>query len=423
MPSPTWRSPAVESRVPKPVFWTFLLLFLISVANVGGLVQRINAKDAALSPIAFCVAAVLVLPLTRARRGFAYLSVAWVFVTTYTIFGFLGPHRTVDFDDYYLAQLTVKLWISVVGVPWLAIRAVDKNRLPTLVRAAVLVVALGAMLAVLQVLRPHLWPVLVSEPGRGSGFWIDANSCGSVCGLFVFASLLFPFRSKAMTFVVRLVLLAGIACTLSRGGILGLAAGTFVYGIAAKRVRTLILISVGVAIFFLTSSLVLDYVGGQSKRLRTRVERVQGMLRGDIKENASARTIIWKYAFDALKKDWLLGRGHGGMSRVVPIGSGLGPHNYYLFVWGNSGLAALLAFLAVLFTLFRYGLRAGDLRSKAAILAMTVMLATYAMVDHAFIANQFMGPLLAIVAISGHYAQKDKNPRRLIPQAMPRPPA
>ena len=54
-------------------------------------------------------------------------------------------------------------------------------------------------------------------------------------------------------------------------------------------------------------------------------------------------------------------------------------------------------------------------------MAMTVMLFMFAMVDHAYIAHQFMGPLLAMVALTGHYAQKTKIRRPVLPPAMPRP--
>lgn len=409
---------AATARVPALAFWTFLTFFVLSLANVGGLVQRVEKQELPISPLMFAAAFLLVMPFTRAQRGFVYLSVAWTFVITYTVLGFLGPYRIVDVSDYSFAQLILKLWISVVGVPWLAIRAVSKDKLPVLVKAATLVATVGAVFAIAQMLVPGPFRFMVTEPGRGSGFWVDANSCGAVCGLFVFVSFLFPFRSKSLNLIVRTLLVVGVLATLSRGGLLGLAVGAIVYGIAAKRLRTVFMISVATVAIMIASSFVLGYV--QSERLKGRVERLQEIMRGDFSNTAEARGEVWNLAFMAVQKDWLLGRGHGSMWRVVPIGKGLGPHNYYLFVWGNSGFAALLVFLGLLFTLFRYGMRAEERNSKAALMAMTLMLAAYAMVDHGFIAHQFMGPMLALVAIAGHYAQQDKTLRPNVSPAIPR---
>ena len=272
--------------------------------------------------------------------------------------GFLGPYRLVDFIDYNFAQLTVKLWIGVVGIPWLTARAVDKDRLPTLLKSSVVVAVVGGLFAILQVAYPKPFVAIMSDPGRGAGFWVNPNNCGVVCGLAVFVSLLCPFRSKTINLAVRMALVAGVVSTLSRGGLVGLAVGAVVYGIVSKRFKTVVQLAVIMVVIFIGTTLTLDYMATQSQNLKVRIGRIQGILRGDFSESRGARNEIWRLAFNAVQKDWLIGRGHGAMARVVPIGIGLGPHNYFLFVWGNSGFAALLAFSALLFTLFRYGLRA-----------------------------------------------------------------
>ncbi len=354
------------------------------------------------------MAFVLTAPWTKGRASSPYLTVSWIFVAVYAVFGFLGPYQAVGFD-YQLAQLIVKLWIGVVGIPWLAMRVVDRNRLPIFLKSSVLVCAMAGPLALAQVLFPRVFAPIVSEPGRGAAYWVNPNNCGVICGMMLFVALYCPFRSKTLNIVIRTLLLMGVFLSLSRGGIVGLAVGTVVYGVMAKRIRTVITLSIATAIFIIAGKFALDVIGAESARAKSRMERFEAVLTGDLGESSTARVILWKYGFDAVKRDWLIGRGHGSMVRVVPLGSGYGPHNYYLFVWGNSGFVALLAFLAWLFVLFRYGFRAGDSRSKATLLALAAMLAAFAMFDHSYVAHQFMGSVLAVVALAGHFAQPEKT--------------
>lgn len=423
MQSLAWSRKAVAARAPKAILWIFVIYFLATLADIGGIITQIYRQESPINPIAFGIAAALIVPFTRGIRGFTYLHVGWAYVLIYSVMGLLGPYREVDVADYYFWQLTVKLWISVVGIPWLAARVVDKDRLPMLVKWSTLITALGALFAMLQVVYPAPFRAILAEPGRGAGFWVNPNHCGLVCGIMIFPTLLYPFRSKLVNLAVRTILVAGVVATLSRSGLVDLAVGAIVYGVTMKRLRTIATIGVVAVVFVLVTQVAVNQIGSVSERLHSRVDRLQAMLRGEIAESAMSRTDYWKIAYAAVEKEWLIGRGHGSMTYIVKLGQGHGPHNYYLFIWGNSGLLALLAFLTLLCVLFSYGKRAGDPRARAVIWAMLAMIIFYAMVDHGFIAAQSMSPLLTIIALTGHYAQKQKTLRPTGPRAIQRPAA
>src|SRR5690606_2933503 len=81
-----------EQRVPKFAFWAFGALFVMSLANIVALIDQMEEKAAApYNPIAFGVAVLVIIPLTRGKSGFRYFPAAWVFVGLFGLLGLLGP--------------------------------------------------------------------------------------------------------------------------------------------------------------------------------------------------------------------------------------------------------------------------------------------------------------------------------------------
>ena len=59
----------------------------------------------------------------------------------------------------------------------------------------------------------------------------------------------------------------------------------------------------------------------------------------------NSRLFPWTYTFLTWLQRPFFGFGYGSMDRIVPIGGGLGPHNFFLFVLGTSGLAGFFALI------------------------------------------------------------------------------
>ncbi len=403
-----------EAVVPKFVVQLFLLFFVFAVINGPGLITTFFKESLPALPIAFGMTCVMVLPWTPSKGNFIYFSAAWVFWFVFTVGGFLGPLSPVGLGDYFLAQLILKLWISLVGLPLLTVRAINRDKLSLLLKTAIVAVGAGGWLAVSQLFYvPGRMAKLVSEPGRGAGFWINPNNCGEICAFTLFVSLMFPFKRKWATYFARLSLLAGLLSTLSRGAMVIMVAGFVVYGITAKKMRTVLQVGfvLGVVMLFMLGlvSFLRAQGGKDAARKNVRLNRVSALLRGDLSESKEDRLAIWRYGWDAVKRDFIFGRGHRSMENVVPVGGGLGPHNYYLYVWGNSGLMALLAFLGYMAALWLMSRRCVDVNVRSSLCAMTAMLAAVAMVSHSLINNVYFGPITSMMAVTAFYNQPVKR--------------
>ena len=95
-----------------------------------------------------------------------------------------------------------------------------------------------------------------------------------------------------------------------------------------------------------------------------------------------------------------------------------GPHNYYIFVWGNSGVLGLVAFLVFLGSLFWIAMRSQVRRIRAGLLGLLTVFVLLACSDHSLFAFQFFGAIFAIYALAGHYSRKRPAPSmRRIPRS------
>ena len=367
-----------EYRVPAVAVYSYFFFFLFSFFNVAGVVITwFKLSSLPIQPVMFALTCAIVIPFTRSKPTHSYFVGAWIFWIIFTVGGFLGPHPLAGVSDKPLWELVIKLWISLVGVPYLTIRAIDRNKLSVLVKVAVLAAVVGSLFSMLQVVRPGPFAVLMAEPGRGAGFWVNPNSCALVVGFCLFLSLAFPFKSKLVNLSVRGILALGVLSTLSRTGLLMLVIGFAVYGVAAKRVRTVVqvgLVLLGVAV---VGSVMVNYLQSSgSKAHASRLARFGAMLQGDFggeQGQQNDRIILWRYGWRAIMQEPLLGQGHRYMDKVVPIATGFGPHNYYIYVWGNSGFLAFLAFDWFLLSLVLLSWRCSERQSCAALLAIAAM--------------------------------------------------
>jgi len=88
------------------------------------------------------------------------------------------------------------------------------------------------------------------------------------------------------------------------------------------------------------------------------------------------------------------------MNNVAPFEGGkLGPHNFYLWMWGNSGVIGLIAFVALIFgiqfKLARDWFKTKDLRP----LMFAFAFCFFAVFEHAFPFDHSVGLLIGLALI------------------------
>lgn len=426
------RRVAADSHPPLAQ-WTFIAFFLFTLMNVAPLIQReLTGEAVPLQPIAFLLTTFIVIPLTRSKPLTFYFLVAWIYWLLFAIGGFLGPDRLAGFGDKGLYQLIFKLWITLVGLPLFLLRTISAEKLPMVVRTGVLAAVSGGLFSMAQMVFKSRLGRFSSEVGRGAGYWIDPNSCAHALTFFLFLSFAFPFKAKSTNLTVRGILVLGILTTLSRTGLILLPVGFLAFAIAAKRMRIFFQVGASLAVVLIAGNILVTLLqpgtgAGSSlegEKSSRRLNRFSNMLQGKVSDGEGERsrmdrTALWSYGWEAVMREPFLGRGHRFMDSVCPIGDGIGPHNYYLFVWGNSGILALGSFLLFLFTLFRMGRQCTNANAKPAMIAITTMMACIAMADHAIMNVQFLGCVLAIMVGIHYYYRAPTGARAAARQPMP----
>jgi O-antigen ligase len=410
------------------VFWSLLVL---SMTNAIGLyityVRQVSDDRFHLGiyPIVFVVCAVLIFAFSRRRSVSSIWIAAWVFWVVYALGGFLGEQQITATYIRATLEVLVKPWIALIGLPWLAMRAISEDKVPRLLRVTVLLAAVGALFALLQVLIPGFFRNFSDLSDRGTGFWLNANTCGVICTLALFLSLMCPFRQNWLNWAARLLLIVGVAVSFSRAAIVAIVVAWFVYALASKRFGTLLKSVVGIALFLAGILATLKIMEAASPGQEHRLKMVQSFLEGDWTAHGSDnRTELWAATFHAIERKGglLFGLGHGSVLRIVQTeAGGVAPHNYYLFVLGNSGLFALLALLAFQFVLFQQAWKCKDRNSRAALLAIATVLTLIHVFDHSLLGYPFTGIMIACITLGTVYAQSHMAPTTRAQRAVPRP--
>jgi O-antigen ligase len=396
--------PVSKERVSIIVLLAFLGFYIFSLIDVSGLMTKLVKYDKIpVQPIAFGAAAFLIIPWRRGKKFPIYFVGAWTYWVLFSIGGCLGTKRELGLGDYELIQLVIKLWISLVGVPLLATRTIVRDKYSMFIKLTVIVLAIGGAFAVVQVIRPEMFTAWMHEKGRGAGFWVNPNSCAEICVFGLFLSTICNFKSKFFANGLRLLLLGGIMASMSRGGLSMLFVGAVAYAVASKQWKILARVGLGfvlVVVMGLALAVIAKQAGMASL---SRVERFASFTTGDVGSSGSDRLSLWGYGWRGVMEDPILGRGHRAMEKIVQIGSGFGPHNYYLYVWGNSGLMGLLGYLFFLVSLLRMGLRCKQVQNRAMVIAMTGIIAVTSLVSHSFMNSVYFGPIFAVMLLTSYY--------------------
>ena len=419
-----WLNPRQATAAPvhglaRFAFWTILLVSLTNaIGIVVSSVRRLEDDSYELSiyPIVFGVCMAVVLVFTKGRPKSTLLVVAWTFWMLYFLGGFLGTMQITAIDIRSTLRVTVKPWMGIVGLPLLALRAISEDKVSRLFHVTVIVTCLGSVVGILQVAMPGFMEGLVATAGRAEGLWSIPTTTGYVCSMVLLLTLLRPFDSRLMNWITRITLLAGVGATLSRGPLVALGISLIVYAVTAGRIATLIKSVVGLVFFVATTLAVVTAIEALSNDQSQRVAAVKALMVGDWEAGTfKDRTTIWGPALDAIlsKGGLLFGLGHGTMGNIVGKSyDGISPHNFYIYVLGNSGIIALFGLLAFHIALFQQAFKFTERGPRAALIALATLWALAHMVDNSLIGDPTTSVVLACVVVAVAYA-RPRPPMRL----------
>ncbi len=395
--------PAPVHPIARFAFWTIFLLSLTdALVLLVAYFRSLYGEEFMLAvyPVTFAVTATLVLVFSRGRQKSAILVAAWFYWLAFFLGGFVGSEQATATQVRYTLQVTLKPWMSMVGLPWLALRAISADKLPRLIRTSVVVGSIGGALAFVQVFVPGFMQDLNVADGRGSGFWVNPNGGGIMCALLLFVSLMYPFQRRWHNWATQILLIVGVGVSFSRSALLGLLVGWVVYGITARRFRSLIGSAFALAIFVTSMVVILDSVEAVSPQQAVRLNFVRAFLVGDwASGQAEHRTGIWEATFQAIadRRAFVFGLGHGSMGGIA---DGLSPHNAYLYVLGNSGIIALFGLLIWQIVVIQQAWKCTRRETRAALLAISAMIAIVQLFDTGLIDRSSTGAVLACVALA-----------------------
>jgi hypothetical protein len=323
-------------------------------------------------------------------------------VFLFAVLGFFWESASA-WSKYETVQTCVKLWIALVGVPW-AVARLGYEEMRRLMVLGGWVVAAGALLAAAQYVWPNPFLAIVSQPGRGAGLWVNPNDCGFICATYFLVWGLVKNRGRVARLIVPALLLVGVLVSLSRAAVAGLFLALGYKAIASRRPAAAFACAVVVAILYVGLQVFAPEGGGYKAKMDVRRAAVASMLTGnleDVKERDN-RTDIWAYSIAGIGGHWLFGLGHGSMNRIVPMGeAGFGPHNFYIYVLGNSGILALTMFILFLLRARHDALKCATREARAVSVAIVLLYAFCIFFDHALPAHQ----VAAMVYISVVFAR------------------
>lgn len=418
--------PAPSVRVSRLGYVLLMVLLAVCTLNLG--IVFTNLYPTALAtffgseiPINPLVVALLFPPiflLSNTKRRSVYFVAAWFFWLIFSLCGFLGAREYILVDDYRIAQRVFKIWITMIAIPWLVIRTVPEEKVPQITKFIYLLISVGAVLAVAQALNPAVANAFQGQSAedRGAGPWQNPNNCGAFCGIGVFLSMMYPLRWRTLNYSVRIILLCGLLASLSRASILTFAVCCLVYGVTTKKFLVIAKVLVVMLAMAVVGGLSLGYLKTISNpAAQQRIDLVAKAIRGSVtvEDAKRSRFRYWKTSFQAIKTDWFIGLGHGQTSFEVAGQGRKATHNYYLEVWANSGIVALLAFLALLTTIAITALKCRDMRVRAAMCALITTIVMLSFVNNGLMAYQPVGAVFGLLALIGCVNKKQRQPMRL----------
>jgi O-antigen ligase len=312
------------------------------------------------------------------------------------IFSFGGLVST--FQSYeYVRSTGVIVRLIFLTVFWFWLGTVVLNRREHVLKATNLWVASAAIsgsAAVVQLLIGNVIPGATALGGRMTGFTTHPNDLGGLtCIAFVPALMLaarqsMPAPRRLFSYVVLLLVAAGLILSGSVGAVLAAAAATFVwFAFQRTSVQTiLVFATIGLSVIAVTT------VQGM-RGAPTPLERfdivTSGTSEGGAVGSVQERIVVYRSAANAIEENPFVGVGLDLTSVTKPFGEEnykYDVHNLIIGLWYKTGLFGLAGMLIAFVAVFRTGwmtilrsLSESERRLAVALVSSAVAFIAYAM--------------------------------------------
>jgi O-antigen/teichoic acid export membrane protein/O-antigen ligase len=380
--------PDAGFRVPRLLYYLGLVLLGLLTLRAGG---QVTFSDV-LFLFSFLLACA---ELVIVRRHVA-IRLPLLLLLGMAIFSFGGLVST--FQSYeYVRSTGVIVRLIFLTVFWFWLGTVVLNRREHVLKATNLWVASAAIsgsAAVVQLLIGNVIPGATALGGRMTGFTTHPNDLGGLtCIAFVPALMLaarqsMPAPRRLFSYVVLLLVAAGLILSGSVGAVLAAAAATFVwFAFQRTSVQTiLVFATIGLSVIAVTT------VQGM-RGAPTPLERfdivTSGTSEGGAVGSVQERIVVYRSAANAIEENPFVGVGLDLTSVTKPFGEEnykYDVHNLIIGLWYKTGLFGLAGMLIAFVAVFRTGwmtilrsLSESERRLAVALVSSAVAFIAYAM--------------------------------------------
>lgn len=292
--------------------------------------------------------------------------------------------RSFDRGDY-TSQISIVLVFVVASM--IALRD-DFDH--ALAMTAFVIVAIGTALNLYELfVENNVWS---NAPGRSAGFYRNPNISGeALVGYAMIFMLARSGKLRIVDLVVMATALAGVIATFSRGGIL---AGPLLLAAAAgmrsqtKHMPRVVAGGIAVSLLSLEFFSYIFYNVDLSEDASLRIfSLIDSFGVGDFMAD---RGEVGMHAFNVAMESPISGLGAGTISRMVQ-----GPHNMFIAILVESGMAGVFIYVASIIRLTRVALRA-ERAYSGRILLVVGFLIVFSFVSHTLLSNAGTIPLLGL---------------------------
>lgn len=345
-------------------------LLVCAGLNMNGVFTMAFRVGQMVTPIMLLCSVMLIYSYGRS----AFTIYLFSFAALIFIYTSLGTYFYSQSDSKLLYQL----WQSYIGsilIVWGVsgfVGSIQKVELINKVYLYTKVVFLTGALSVWA--SPILYRFYLDPPPsfqeRMGGFFANPNEAGVVCVHALALCLAVPFRTKFLQTVAIGIIAGGILLTFSKSAMSsGLVVVAWFVSRRVKGIALLIapMLFVLIAIVvFQGADLIIDFITHSvdlTPQQQERVLSVGRILAGEIgSKESTGRSDVWAIAIERIMAAFPAGGGLGSfhfmIGGILEDKVWLGTHNTLLMIWGEAGLAGLLALLGFIVTiatgLFRY---------------------------------------------------------------------
>ncbi|MEM1002496.1 MAG: O-antigen ligase family protein, partial [Bacteroidota bacterium] len=230
-----------------------------------------------------------------------------------------------------------------------------------------------------------------ADYGRYSGFYLDPNNGGLIC--LIGLSLTFSVIQRP-SFLSKPTFTALGLFTFSRTFMLSwLLVNLLSVRLNLSNVKILIIGFFGLLLLIQFN----DFLPVKSQRLDQLGAMITGQQQRTGGLEKDSREETWSKYYNALMDRPIFGNGYYSFMKNGVARIDLGVHNFYMYLWGESGIFTLSVFLGFLTKLFVRSIK--QFQAKPYLLMMLIAMALFLMTNHNFMTNDYSIFLIMWIAI------------------------